>query len=383
LAAGGVWAVSETVSKLGWMALEDYPSFERIQGMPNAYIGRSKDGLYMPMKLDQKVFKWRDLSSDFLQANSGYYEPLNQGGMQDHTALQMTIAHANVGTDSSGFYPFVDWWDAYAGIYTETTSLGKSDSHKGSDVRDVDFYSGTPVKPRVCSPELAAKLKLGKMWIPSREAPTGDLRDQARARVHDPGDVSTALVGDPVPEFCNGQWGDISFRNMSVATSLVVYIRVGFEVQVRPQSSLAPYLKLSPAYDAQALDAYFMISRELKDAFPASYNDANKIWSVISSVAKAVAPVLSPFASWMSMGIKAAANTGDAIAAAVNRSRMKDMGSVASASDKEIVRTAREAAQAADEVGAARRPRPKPRSKAAPQKKKQPNPKKKGSPKKK
>jgi hypothetical protein len=41
-----------------------------------------------------------------------------------------------------------------------------------------------------------------------------------------------------------------------------------------------------------ALDAYYAISRELKDAYPADYNDLGKIWDVIKKAAVNTLPLL-------------------------------------------------------------------------------------------
>jgi len=74
---------------------------------------------------------------------------------------------------------------------------------------------------------------------------------------------------------------------------LVFNWRVGFEIQANPSSSLSPYLHLSPAYDPVAIADYFRISRELKDAYPADYNDLGKLWDVIKRVASFALPVIS------------------------------------------------------------------------------------------
>jgi hypothetical protein len=90
----------------------------------------------------------------------------------------------------------------------------------------------------------------------------------------------------------NGTWANISARNLSVATSFTFFVRCGIEMQVQPQSTLAPQLALSPMYDQVALDTYFAIARELKDAYPADYNDLGKIWDAISAASKKALPFL-------------------------------------------------------------------------------------------
>lgn len=90
----------------------------------------------------------------------------------------------------------------------------------------------------------------------------------------------------------NENWAHACFQNMSTETRLVCYFRFGVEIQALPTSPFSPYLKLSPPYDPAAIEAYFRISRELKDAYPADYNDLGKLWSVIKQVARRVLPAV-------------------------------------------------------------------------------------------
>jgi len=151
------------------------------------------------------------------------------------------------------------------------------------------------------------------------------------------------LYGDVTSEFCNDVWADISTRNLAPTTSLSLFFRMGFECQVYPGTTLAPQMKLSPPYDPQALDAYFQVARELKDAYPADYNDLGKIWDVISSAAKAVLPVVAaipgfgPIASAVGGGVVSA---GDAIRSAVSKASEPARGSTASAAQIETARQA-------------------------------------------
>lgn len=61
-----------------------------------------------------------------------------------------------------------------------------------------------------------------------------------------------------------------------------------------PGTTLASFQRTSPVYDAMALAAYFSISRELKDAYPAEYNDLGKILGTIANVAKGVIGTIFP-----------------------------------------------------------------------------------------
>lgn len=93
-------------------------------------------------------------------------------------------------------------------------------------------------------------------------------------------------------------FGTIAFKNLGPEVNLNLSFRVGCETQVAPSSSYMPYVRVSPAYDPTALSTYFRISRELKDAYPADYNDLGKLWSVI----KGAASVIAPFAKSLPFG---------------------------------------------------------------------------------
>jgi len=101
------------------------------------------------------------------------------------------------------------------------------------------------------------------------------------------------LFGDAVFRPLNSIWGGMSVRNLSPQTSFAFYVRMTVECRVTPISPLAPQQQMSPAYDPVALASYYRISRELKDAYPADYNDLGKLWDVIKQAAKVALPVLS------------------------------------------------------------------------------------------
>lgn len=104
--------------------------------------------------------------------------------------------------------------------------------------------------------------------------------------------ASAATVSHPRCAPCNENWGAMCFTNMSVDAKLTVVYRVGYEMQANPQSTLSAYLHLAPAYDRVAIDDYFAISRELKDAYPSDFNSLGKLWDVIKNAARAVLPVV-------------------------------------------------------------------------------------------
>jgi hypothetical protein len=101
-----------------------------------------------------------------------------------------------------------------------------------------------------------------------------------------------AFHGDMIPGLMNGSVAHVSARNLSDQTSFTFHFRMGIEIQLDPSSTLTPQLKLSPPYDPLALDTYFAIARELKDAYPADYNTTGKLGGAIKEALKALGPPL-------------------------------------------------------------------------------------------
>lgn len=86
----------------------------------------------------------------------------------------------------------------------------------------------------------------------------------------------------------------ISARNLDPVASFTFYLRMGVEMQVLPGTTLSPMQMTSPALDQVALDSYAAVSRELRDGYPADYNDLGKILKVIAEVASDVLPMIFP-----------------------------------------------------------------------------------------
>lgn len=98
------------------------------------------------------------------------------------------------------------------------------------------------------------------------------------------GTCSSPLLNDYVADIC--------FRNLSVSASIKLFFRVGIEMLVPPLSPLSSQLRVSPEYDPRSFEAYFHVSRRLKDAYPSDYNSADKLWEVIEIATRAAAPML-------------------------------------------------------------------------------------------
>lgn len=86
----------------------------------------------------------------------------------------------------------------------------------------------------------------------------------------------------------------ISGRQFAQTASFTTYYRSGWEIQVTPGSSLSSFAHTSPEHDPVALGAYYAISRQLKDAYPADYNDLGKIVRTIADVAGGALSTIFP-----------------------------------------------------------------------------------------
>lgn len=86
----------------------------------------------------------------------------------------------------------------------------------------------------------------------------------------------------------------ISVRQIASDASFALYFRTGYEMQVMPGTPLVSFLKTSPVYDEVALTTYYLISREMKDAYPADFNDLGKLLEVIASAIPVVRNVVGP-----------------------------------------------------------------------------------------
>lgn len=274
------------------MMSADYPTYETSQAMPNSYFGKSKEGAYIPLKLTRTHQTWhshRDLTYQMNSCGHPYYDVET---VANGTAGQVVLA-SDVAVSTTGFYPF-------------------------ASLNDVHYYAGAEVRSKE---RMKATTSSGGVGAPSTDY----------------------IVGDVTSEFCNENWADFSVHNMATTTSLSFFFRFGFECRLQPTSMLSPQLKLSPCEDEVALNAYFQIAREMKDAYPADYNDLGKIWDVISGIAKGISPFLTlipGIGPILAGAVPTIASVGDSIRKAATRSKQPTMGSTASMADVDKVRAA-------------------------------------------
>lgn len=264
---------SPLVSNAGWVGTIPIayfdksvqgPNFARSQTMPNAMMGRSREGAYVPLKLTETSQDWFSPQNDI-----GLLSALNPQTGSVSCALPSTLVPS---------FPFP--------VIVPTHETSQSSSG------------------------------------------------------------GSAVLGTAVCSLMGSNCAHISARNLSDQTSYTFYFRFGIEVQLTANSNMTPQLKLSPPYDRQALDTYFMLSRELKDAYPADYNDLGRMWDVISGAARTLAPMLNTIFPGLGTAAGGVASVGDAIRAKRSRERQMRQYAVTPAATKERVQEEKQVAAA-------------------------------------
>lgn len=85
------------------------------------------------------------------------------------------------------------------------------------------------------------------------------------------------------------------------SASIRLTLNMVVEMIVRPGTPYSAFTKPPLAPDQLALDMYMEISAMMNDAYPASFNDANKLKRIIGNLAKGVWKYLDPVASALSV----------------------------------------------------------------------------------
>lgn len=116
----------------------------------------------------------------------------------------------------------------------------------------------------------------------------------------------------------------MSFKNLNNAATLTVIVRQVFEMRVTPGNMMAPMMKISPLLDMDAIKAYSMISRELCDAYPESYNSLGTLIKPIWSVVKSLGSVLFPNIGTFLSDVKDVATAASSVITSVSRNHANE-----------------------------------------------------------
>lgn len=234
--------------------------------------------------------------------------------------------HAFENTDLPDFETLQAMPSAYFGRSREgcyvPLKLTKTCQHWHS-LSDMAFMTDTLIDPST----FGATRSVGYYPMPFKTSPNNAVFPHTNLEaVYTTHDDSSGygFFGLATSPLCNDTVAHFAARNLALTTSFSFFVRCGFEIQVQPTSIYSTHLKLSPPHDPVAMESYFAIARELKDAYPADHNDLGKIWDVISTVAKTVAPGLALIPGVggpISAAVTGVARAGDAIRAAVSRGK--------------------------------------------------------------
>jgi len=97
----------------------------------------------------------------------------------------------------------------------------------------------------------------------------------------------------------------ITGRNLHQSSSYSCMFRTGYELRVSAGSPMTTFAKLSPVYDPLALQGYFAISREMRDAYPEEYNTFGALLGTIANAAATALPTILPMLGKAWSAIKA------------------------------------------------------------------------------
>jgi len=94
--------------------------------------------------------------------------------------------------------------------------------------------------------------------------------------------------------------GVVIFRGLAgqnggaFGAALQIKTIAGLEVAPNPEASDRVFTEPPAVYEAKALEAYYSLCLELKDAYPSSYNSLESIWDAIKSVASNIWDIAKP-----------------------------------------------------------------------------------------
>lgn len=104
--------------------------------------------------------------------------------------------------------------------------------------------------------------------------------------------VDTTVSNLAVLPRCEENVIHLSLRGMEKTAQFKLTIRIGWEFEVLPQSSIAPFIGGPSAPDMAALESYARIALRLKDGYPEAYNSWEKLVDVIEAASDAAGVVI-------------------------------------------------------------------------------------------
>lgn len=252
---------------------DNIKTYDELIQMPLSYTGVAKIGVYQPLKLTDFTWKKTDdlyyyLSDSYdIPFNAPYLAPSNARGLGDingHNHSYSSFYHSSPSTGIAvGTVPPLppsSQDDSTAAVVVPNNAL-KNDaaaSIRNSIDKNSIIYRDFKFGP------------LSNVW--ARSTPFNYLNTDGKKNA---GYANLNLF--PIHAFCGDKFGQISFRALSSQNPLILTFRQGIETVVTPGSLLSMYARPSMTPDETALLAYAQLVNVLSDAWPAYYNDWNKL----------------------------------------------------------------------------------------------------------
>jgi len=247
----------------------DEPDYSTLVNMPRAFVGQAREGVYMPLIIDSVEQKW------FGESNMSFYGGVAGGegaiyGSTITTVVDDAVIVSGAYQTSAAAWPF-----AKSGAATTTSYVRPN--------------SARLILANIANPALNTVMCMtGDQWVP----------------------------------MCNATVGHMCFKNLNPAAKLVVTVRMGWEIEAQPGTTYSMMLQPSPLHDPVSLDMYYYIRHRMADAYPAEYNDLNKLLQVLIAGARASLPILS----MMHPSLKAVTPIGEAVLTVADKMRSKFLG---------------------------------------------------------
>lgn len=255
-------------------------TYDELIQMPLSYTGAAKLGIYQPLKLTD--FSWKKTDDFYYYISDNLNVPINEPASTDSNqnwGLGFLTGGKSSITSAAPFDSKSEAGVVPVGATTENVTIGEN-TYKTNivSVPAAELNRGVAQKALRKAINKSSKTNpnfnfgpISNIWC--RSTPY----DYWSADGNDFNYGYTNLNMYPIPAFCGDKFGQISFRGLSSQNPLILTFRQGIETVVTPGSILSMYSRPSMTPDETALLAYAQMVTVLSDAWPAYYNDWNKL----------------------------------------------------------------------------------------------------------
>lgn len=275
-------------------------TYDELIQMPLAYTGVAKLGIYQPLKLTD--FSWKKTDDFYYYISDNINVPVNEPATFD-TDRVLGLGFLTGGSSSVTKSTYSEAGIIPIGSTTEPVTIGE-DTFKTNIATVPVAQLNRDLTQKVLRKAINEASftntsfnfgPLSNLWC--RSTPYNYWKESGT----DFNYGYTNLNMYPIPAFCGDKFGQISFRGLSSQNPLILTFRQGIETVVTPGSLLSMYTRPSMTPDETALQAYAQMVNILSDAWPAYYNDTNRLkrklleaWEWIKPVIKKVTRTALP-----------------------------------------------------------------------------------------